>query len=169
MIAPLLLALLLQTAPLATAPVSPAASSQQSQTVLDEANGVLDALHDAAARADGEAYFALYTPTGRFVGTDASEHWSLAEFRRYADPLFARGRGWTYHPRDRVLTVADGVVVFDEKLDHASYGELRGSGVLVRDANGGLKVQQYVLSFTVPNDKAAAVVEVIRAPAPAAD
>ena len=128
---------------------------------------VLDRLNAASSAADGPAYFALFTPDARFIGTDATERWSMAEFRAFAEPFFARGRGWTYTPHDRVITVAPiacrCVAWFDEELDNASYGQTRGSGVL-RLTDDGWKIEQYVLSFAVPNDRAAAVVEAIRAP-----
>jgi hypothetical protein len=53
------------------------------------------------------------------------------------------------------------VAVFDEVLDNDSYGTVRGSGVL-RLTDDGWKIEQYVLSFTVPNDVARDVVAVIR-------
>lgn len=125
----------------------------------------LDALHAAAAQADGEAYFALFTPDARFIGTDGTERWSLAEFRAYAEPYFNQGRGWTYTPLDRVITLAPiecrCIAWFDEPLDNASYGETRGSGVL-RLTDEGWRIEQYVLSFAVPNDVAREVVAVIR-------
>ena len=127
---------------------------------------VVDRMHQAASRADGPEYFAQFTPDARFVGTDASEHWSLAAFRAYAEPYFARGRGWTYTPRERSLTIAPidcrCIAWFDETLDNASYGQVRGSGVL-RLTEGGWKIEQYVLSFAVPNDRADAVVQAIKA------
>ena len=134
-------------------------------TPEEDVAAAIDALHAAASRADGAAYFALFTPDARFIGTDASERWSLAEFRAYAEPYFARGRGWTYVPVERTVTIAPiecrCVAWFDETLDSRSYGVTRGSGVL-RLTDDGWKIEQYVLSFAVPNDKAAGVVDVIR-------
>jgi hypothetical protein len=127
---------------------------------------VLDRLNAASTAADGPAYFALFTPDARFIGTDATERWSLPEFRAFAEPYFARGRGWTYTPHGRVITVAPipcrCIAWFDEELDNAGYGQTRGSGVL-RLTDDGWKIEQYVLSFAVPNDRAAAVVAAIRA------
>ena len=135
------------------------------QTPEQDVGVVLDRLHEAAAEADGDAYFALFTPDARFIGTDATERWSLEEFRAYAEPHFSQGRGWTYEPTARTVTIAPidcGCVAwFDEVLAHASYGVLRGSGAL-RLTDDGWKVSQYVLSFAVPNDDADAVVGVIR-------
>ena len=129
----------------------------------EAADAVLDDFHAAASEADGERYFAHFAEDGVFLGTDASERWTVAEFRAYAEPFFAQGRGWTYHSRDRHLDfTADGTHAwFDEKLDNEKYGEVRGSGVL-RAVNGVWKVVQYNLSFTVPNDVAADVVARIR-------
>ena len=126
---------------------------------------VLDQLNAASTAADGPAYFALFTPNARFVGTDATEHWTLSEFRTYAAPVFARGRGWSYPATERTITIAPidcrCIAWFEEKLVNDIYGVTRGSGVL-RLTEDGWKIEQYVLSFTVPNDRADAVVEAIK-------
>ena len=139
------------------------------QTAPDPAEAqiadVLDRLNTASTAADGPAYFGLFTPDARFIGTDATERWSLAEFRAYAEPYFARGRGWTYTATTRDITIAPidcrCIAWFDETLTNASYGQTRGSGVL-RLTEDGWKIEQYVLSFAIPNDKADAVVAVIK-------
>jgi hypothetical protein len=126
---------------------------------------VLDRLNAASTAADGEAYFALFTPDARFVGTDAMEHWTLPEFRAFAEPYFSRGRGWSYPATERTITIAPiecrCIAWFEEKLINDSYGVTCGSGVL-RLTDDGWKIEQYVLSFAVPNDRADAVVEVIK-------
>jgi hypothetical protein len=130
-----------------------------------EASAVVDRLHTLASAADGPAYFALFTPDARFIGTDATERWSVEAFKAYAMPYFSQGRGWTYHPRDRVVTLLDlpcrCVAEFDELLENEAYGVTRGSGVLVH-TEAGWKIQQYVLSFVVPNDAARDVTALIR-------
>lgn len=127
---------------------------------------VLDRLNVASAAADGPAYFAQFAPDARFVGTDASEHWSLGEFRAFAEPYFAQGKGWSYPATERTITIAAiecrCVAWFEEKLTNTAYGETRGSGVL-RLIDGQWKIEQYVLSFVVPNDASKAVVEAIAA------
>jgi len=130
---------------------------------VTEVARVLDDFHDAAAKADEARYFAHFAPEGVFLGTDATERWTVAEFRAYAHPHFAKGKGWTCAPRDRFVTFSPrgDVAWFDELLDHASYGELRGSGVL-RRVDGEWKLVQYNLAFTVPNDAANDVVARIR-------
>lgn len=131
-----------------------------------DVEAVIDRMHQAASRADGQDYFNQFTPEARFIGTDATERWSLTAFRAYAEPYFARGRGWTYVPRERTVTIAPigcrCVAWFDEILDNESYGQVRGSGVLSL-TDDGWKIEQYVLSFAVPNDRADAVVATIKA------
>ena len=130
-----------------------------------DVEAVIDRMHQAASRADGQDFFNQFTPEARFLGTDATERWSLTAFRAYAEPYFARGRGWTYVPRERTVTIAPigcrCVAWFDEILDNESYGQVRGSGVLSL-TDDGWKIEQYVLSFTVPTDRADDVVAAIK-------
>jgi hypothetical protein len=130
----------------------------------DRAVAVLDALHAAAAAADGERYFALFEPQAVFLGTDATERWSLAQFRAYATPFFARGQGWTYVPTERhvFLSAAGDVAWFDERLHNDKYGEVRGSGVLLAGP-AGWRIAQYNLALPIPNELAAEFVAAIRA------
>ena len=128
------------------------------------ANATLDRMHAAASRADGETYFAQFSTGARFIGTDPGEHWDIAAFRAYAEPYFAKGQGWTYRPRDRTLMISGDFAWFDETLDNDSYGVLRGSGLLRRYGPGeDWKIEQYVLSFAVPNGAAHTVVDDISA------
>lgn len=126
---------------------------------------VLDQLDAASKAADGEAYFALYTPDARFVGTDAGEHWSIEQFRAYASPHFARGNGWSYPATNRTITIAPiecrCIAWFEEELSNAAYGRTRGSGVM-RLTYDGWKIEQYVLSLAVPNDLASPIARIIK-------
>ena len=137
---------------------------------VDEATRTLDAFHAAAAGADEAAYFGLFHPDGVFVGTDATEVWSVEAFRAYAHPHFEKGKAWTMVPDAagrRIRVSADGQTAwFYEPLQHEKYGALRGSGTLVRGAAGTFQVAQYVLSFAVPNDRADAVIEALLAKMP---
>lgn len=143
-----------------------ALQSMPSASAEAQVAAVLDRLNVASAAADGPAYFALFASDARFIGTDASEHWSLGEFRAFAEPYFAQGKGWSYPATERTITIAPidcrCVAWFEEKLTNASYGETRGSGVL-RLVDGEWKIEQYVLSFAVPNEASKAVVEAIAA------
>ena len=88
-----------------------------------------------------------------FLGTDASERWSVAEFRDYARARFAGGQGWTYRVLERnIERHPNGQVYwFDEVLLNAALGRCRGTGVIVRE-DGRWKVAHYSLSLLVPND-----------------
>lgn len=143
-----------------------AAAPQRRAEVVREAAEVLDDFHRAASKADGERYFGHFSAGAVFLGTDASERWSLAEFRAWCAPYFERGQGWTYVARERhVELAADGRTAwFDERLDNEKYGEVRGSGVLVLEGRRW-RIAQYVMSFPVPNELAPELVERIRAAA----
>ncbi|WP_457652759.1 nuclear transport factor 2 family protein [Rhodocaloribacter sp.] len=127
-------------------------------------SAVLDALHDAASKAAFERYFGLFAEDAVFLGTDATERWSVAAFKAYAKPIFDQGRGWTYTPTERHVYIArDGQTAwFDERLENANLGETRGTGVLVREG-GTWKIAQYNLTIPIPNALAREVVRMIRA------
>ncbi|MFN0058227.1 MAG: nuclear transport factor 2 family protein [Planctomycetota bacterium] len=124
---------------------------------------MLDDFHHAAAHADAKRYFDHFAPNGVFLGTDAAEHWTVDQFRNWSAPYFARPSAWTYVPASRSVTIDEAAACawFDELLDHASYGECRGSGTLVR-AEGRWRIGLYHLSIPVPNDLARAVADIIR-------
>lgn len=124
---------------------------------------VLTSLHRSAAQADGDFYFSLFASDAVFMGTDASERWSVDDFKAFAEPYFSQGRGWTYHMEDRNIFVAsDGRTAwFDEALRHDIYGTCRGTGVLVL-TDGAWRIVQYNLTFPIPNDLAREFAERIR-------
>ncbi|WP_288129248.1 nuclear transport factor 2 family protein [Microbulbifer sp.] len=121
----------------------------------------LDAFHQAAADADYDAYFDSFSKEGVFIGTDASERWTVDTFKDYVRPYFSQGIGWTYVPRDRTIVIRGDVAWFDELLDNAAYGECRGSGVLVKVGNRW-KIAQYNLHFPVPNNLARQITQMIK-------
>lgn len=124
---------------------------------------VLDDFHAAAAEADEARYFAHFAPGAMFVGTDATERWTLPEFRAFAAPHFQGTSAWMYTPKTRRIDVAPGLVTawFDETLLSKDYGATRGSGVLVKRGDQW-RIAQYVLSFPIPNEVASEVVERIQ-------
>ena len=135
----------------------------QEPSVEEAVASVLDDFHAAAARADFDRYFGHFAAAGVFIGTDATEHWTVEEFRAYARPHFDAGRGWTYVPGARHVYVSpDGRTAwFDELLEQASLGLTRGTGVLLL-VEGRWRIAQYHLTIPVPNELAPQVVAMIR-------
>ncbi len=123
---------------------------------------VLDDFHDAAAHADEARYFGHFAQDAVFLGTDPTERWTLAEFRVWAKPYFARDEAWTYRAVERHIEIAPGGKVgwFDEVVRNKSYGDLRGTGVVLQ-VEGEWKIAQYSLTFMVPNEDAGAVLKII--------
>jgi ketosteroid isomerase-like protein len=113
---------------------------------------VLDDWHAAAAAADEALYFGHFTPDAVFLGTDATERWSVEEFRRYAHPYFAKGKAWSFKAVERHVSYSPDrfVAWFDERLDTPNLGPARGSGVLLRTP-AGWKISHYNLSVPIPN------------------
>jgi ketosteroid isomerase-like protein len=118
-------------------------------------DAVLTDFHAAAASADGETYFSLLADDAIYIGTDASERWTVDEFRAFAEPYFSKGRGWTYTVTERHIAIAPGgsVAWFDEMLWNKTYGVCRGTGVLAKQ-DGIWRIAQYHLTFPIPNDLA---------------
>jgi hypothetical protein len=118
-------------------------------------DAVLSSFHQAASDADGDLYFGHLVEGAVFMGTDATERWSVEELEAFARPYFSEGRGWTYTKTQRhVYVAADGLTAwFDEMLWNETYGNCRGTGVLVRTDNGW-RIAQYSLSIPIPNDLA---------------
>ena len=130
---------------------------------IEHAHAVLNEFHAAASAADEERYFALLAPDAVFLGTDGGERWVGEDYRAFVHRYFTRGKGWTYVPSSRSITVAaDGRTAwFDERLENEWYGECRGTGVL-QLREGEWKIEQYNLSIPIPNELAAEVVARVR-------
>ena len=125
--------------------IQPAPTEAQIATVLDD-------FHLAAAQADEARYFGHFDEGAVFLGTDATERWTKAQFQAYAHPYFAKGKAWSFHATRRAITVSpDGKTAwFDEDLATPNLGPCRGSGVLLLK-DGVWKIAQYNLTLTVPN------------------
>jgi hypothetical protein len=119
---------------------------------------LLDGFHAAAANSDFDDYFSRFATGGIFLGTDASERWTVTTFKDYAKPAFSAGRGWRYVVEQRNLESVPGmdVVWFDEILTNATLGRCRGTGVIVREG-GDWKIAHYSLTLLIPNDIAGSV------------
>ena len=145
---------------LALAPLAEAQAPADDQQLV---SATLNTLHQAASDADYEAYSSVFADDAVFLGTDATERWTRDEFMAFAKPYFDQGRGWTYVMTERHVSVAaDGATAwFDERLDNASYGETRGSGVLIKES-GEWKISQYNLTIPMPNELAREFVDRIR-------
>ena len=125
--------------------------------IVGPVNVALDDWHAAAAAADEERYFSHFADDAVFLGTDAKERWTVAEFKAYAHPHFAAKKAWTMHASRRAVTVREPYAWFDEDLTTEKLGPARGSGVLVKDRDLNWKIVQYNLALTIPNEKLPAV------------
>jgi len=134
----------------------------QAQSRSERVAAVLDDWHQAASVADEARYFGHFAPDGVFMGTDATERWTVSEFRVWARPYFAKGKAWNFKPRDRHVAFSeDGKVAwFDEMLDTANLGVCRGSGVLTM-VGSVWKISQYNLSVPIPNSLVDGIVKQI--------
>ena len=123
--------------------------AEEAETAISD---VLDRFHHAASEADGAGYFSFLADDAVFIGTDISERWSVDELKAFAEPYFSQGRGWTYIPGERHITVLPGgrTARFDEILANESYGACRGTGTFILTP-AGWKISQYSLAIPIPN------------------
>lgn len=122
---------------------------------------ILDQWHMAAAEANFEQYFDHFSSDSAiFMGTDATERWTVAEFKLWAKPYFERGRAWDFTPvgRNVYFSKNRATAWFDESLDTPNLGTVRGSGVLVKQ-DTTWKIIHYNLSIPIPNAIADTVVQ----------
>jgi len=126
---------------------------------------LLDDWHQAASVGDAPRYFAYFAPDAVFIGTDASERWTVGEFEAYAAPHFEDGHGWTMRAERREIVVKEGYAYFDEDLVSEGLGPVRGSGVLRRTPEGWA-IAHYVLSFTIPNERVSELKALLESPPP---
>ena len=131
----------------------------------DDVASMLDDFHDAATKADFDRYFAHFAPEGRFLGTDATENWTVGEFRTWATRHFEKAPAWVYVPGRRDIAVDDAgtFACFHEIVVNAQLGECRGTGTL-RRVGDSWKIMQYNLTVPIPNEQLLDVVESIRNP-----
>lgn len=118
---------------------------------------VLEKWHKAAADADFDRYYSFMTEDAIFIGTDATENWTIPEFKAYSKPYFDRGKAWNFSTLERNIYTQQqkNIVWFDELLD-TQMGICRGSGVIENTENGW-KIKHYVLSIAIPNENVSEV------------
>lgn len=123
----------------------------------------LDTWHEAASTANFEDYFASFAEDAYFLGTDASERWSVKQFKNFAKPHFETAPAWVFIPVQRNIEMStDGKLAwFDEVLNSEHLGVCRGSGVMILE-NNTWKIKHYVLSLIVPNEHAKEVAKLKR-------
>lgn len=126
----------------------------------DEIHKLLDSLNVAAAQADFNKYFSYFTEFATYNGTDATENWDKKSFMAWTKPYFDAKTTWNFKSVKRNIHVGkhNDIAWFDELLN-TQMKICRGSGVVVKQ-KGKWKIQQYVLSMTIPNSKLDEIVKI---------
>lgn len=123
------------------------------QSPEEQINKLLDDWHYAASVADENIFFGSMTENAHYIGTDENEDWTRNEMKEWSKEFFDRDSAWDFKKKERhIYLYLDGKLAwFDETLD-TWMGVCRGSGIIIL-TNEGWKIQHYVLSVAIPNDK----------------
>lgn len=129
------------------------------ETEKENINNTLNSWHKAASNANFDQYFSHLTDDAVFIGTDATENWKGKAFKSFCKPYFDKGKAWDFKLLDRNIYFSKNnkIAWFDELLN-TQMKICRGSGVLIK-INGEWKIQHYVLSMTIPNEKTNEVIK----------
>jgi ketosteroid isomerase-like protein len=126
--------------------------SSNAQSSKENINTMLEAWHNAAARADYEDYFKLMAEESIFIGTDPTENWEKDAFAKWSKPYFDKGKAWSFSTLERnIFQSKDCDIAWFDELLETQMGICRGSGVVMKE-NGNWKVKHYVLSIEIPNE-----------------
>lgn len=113
---------------------------------------ILDNWHLAATNADIDAYFSALSNNAIYIGTDACERWTKAEFYQFCAPYFEKGKAWDFKAFDREIYFSeDRKTAWFNELLNTWMGVCRASGVLTHK-DGNWKISHYQLSVTVKNE-----------------
>ncbi len=135
-------------------------TNYKSEKSKNQVNNILDQWHKDVANSDFEAYFSKMSNNSIFIGTDASENWTVQRFKEFAKPHFDKKKTWDFTSLQRSVyfNSTEDIAWFDEVLD-TWMGVCRGSGVLSKK-NNTWKIEHYVLSIVVPNEDVSKVVDI---------
>lgn len=139
-----------------------ACANSKPNTANDEKqiSAMLDSFNVAAAKADYNKYFSYYTEDAIFTGTDATERWDKKAFMAWAKPIFDKGHAWDFTALERhIYFDKTGNLAWFDELLNTQMKICRGSGVLVKQGDTW-KVQQYILSTTIPNDQLDSIIKI---------
>ena len=126
----------------------------------NQINALLDSFNRAAAQAKFDAYFNFYADDAIFAGTDATERWIKKDFMVWAKPFFDKGKAWHFTAVERhIYFDASARIAWFDELLNTQMKICRGSGVLIKN-NNDWKIQQYILSTTVPNEQLDSVIKI---------
>ena len=123
---------------------------------------LLNSYRQAAADADGEAFFGCLDPDGIFFGTDEKERFTFDQLKATFMPYFKQGIGWKREVLDRRVYVGPGNNIgwFEERSSRQGLGPMRTTGVVLKKGNEW-KIVQYNTSFAIPNEIATDVAALI--------
>jgi len=128
--------------------------------IKEEVNSILNTWHKDAAQTNFDNYFKAMAKNSVFIGTDASENWNKTAFMKFSKPYFDKGKAWSFTSLERNIYIQKkGTIVWFDELLNTQMGICRGSGVLEKTGNQW-KIKQYVLSMTIPNNDAKAIINI---------
>jgi hypothetical protein len=114
---------------------------------------VLDEMHAGSEHRQPERYFGQFASDAVVLGTAKEERFDLEAFREFAAPFLEVEGDRSRKILERHVRVAEcgRLAWFDERVEKALLGEMRGSGVLRWDGERW-EIVHYNASFPIPNE-----------------
>ena len=131
----------------------PKPEAEKNKEVTTLIDSLITKWHKNASESKMQEYISAMSQKAVYLGTDANEHWTKKEFEAFCKPYFDKKTTWNFKLVKRNIYLSNDLNIawFDELLD-TKLGLCRGSGVLQK-TDDQWRVEQYVLSPTIPNNK----------------
>lgn len=119
---------------------------------IQNINHMLDSWHERASVAD-TTYFEMFAPKAMYLGTDAKEIWTAAEFEALYMSYFKRGNAWNFKKKERNVYLGDyGHYAWADEILDTWMGLCRGTAVMEKNKDGQWRIKYYSLTVLVSNE-----------------
>lgn len=114
----------------------------------------LELLHKAEREGNADGIRDAFSTDGVFLGTDATEAWSMEKLHKDLSAGFKERGGWTFEIKERTIGISpDGNTAWFKEIAHyvQSNFTLRPTGTMLKQ-DGKWKITQLHMGVPIPND-----------------